>query len=308
MSTQAGHKKRINLRLIYPASGDKNITPMDGKLELKNGELRWKRYRAEKSSHNDWNHLSATTDERKAELLDALNDPDADGIICGRGGYGASDLLRHLPWDQLRALNEKILIGFSDISALHSAFFTQLSWRGIHGPMPDSLYWQNSNQNDLECLFDAISQKEPACSMTVQTGRDDRSKAQGWLFGGCLSVLTNLIGTPYLPSSFSGSILFFEDVDEPAGRVFRNLNQWIDSGLFAGVEGIVLGRFSSSTGQPELSQKLARELEKRSGIRTWSCLEFGHCTPNMPLKIGATAQINGTTFKWHHKRSPFIGS
>lgn len=308
MSAQAGHKKRVTLRLIYPASGDKNLTPMNGKLELKNGELNWKGYSREKTSQNDWKHLSGSMEERRDELVDALNDPDVDGIICGRGGYGASDILRHLPWNHLKSLNEKLLIGFSDISALHAAFFTKLSWRGIHGPMPDSLYWKNSDQDDLERLLDVISQEESSYKLTVEPASDQKSQAKGWLFGGCLSVLTNLIGTPYLPKSLTGAILFFEDVDEPAGRVFRNLNQWIDSELFTGVEGIVLGRFSSTSGQPELSKRLAIELEKRADIKVWSCLEFGHCTPNMPLKIGATAQINAKTLKWHHKRSPFIGN
>ena len=83
-----------------------------------------------------WPYASSTIETRLKSLENALFEESTDIIMCARGGYGASDLIAALNWDKLSEIKEKPIVGFSDISALHSAFYKKLGWRGIHAPMP----------------------------------------------------------------------------------------------------------------------------------------------------------------------------
>ncbi|MBF0440357.1 MAG: LD-carboxypeptidase, partial [Oligoflexales bacterium] len=143
---------------------------------------------------------------RKEHLLRAVMESDSDVILCARGGYGASDLLPFLPWNDLKSVRQKPIIGFSDISALHSAFFTKLSWKGIHGPMPSTSYWLSDPiGKDILNLLNIINSSNPEGQLALKNRSSEiKSNIIGWLFGGCLSVLTNLIGTPYFPASLKG--------------------------------------------------------------------------------------------------------
>lgn len=300
-----------NLRLIYPASKHDSKSTLPESYNLKNGQLRFNH--KERSAVPNWEHLAAPLDVRLNELIEALHDEEADAIICGRGGYGASDLLIHLPWEQLRSIRPKLLIGFSDISALHSAFYTKLGWPGLHGPMPATSYWGEHPDLDLPLLLEVI--KNPTAelrlkvSLLASTDDEDHSAITGTLFGGCLSVLSNLIGTPFFPFNLAGSIVFWEDIDEPVGRIFRHINQWIQSGSLHGVQAIVLGRFTSSSKDRYQEIDLAKfsdDLMQRTGVQVFSCPEFGHCSPNLPLMVGGQASIEKNQLLW--KRSPYHGS
>ena len=234
-------------------------------------------------------------------------------VLCARGGYGASDVLPLLPWDQLRknAATPKLLIGFSDTSALHSALWRQLGWVGLHGPMPATTLWpEGAIENrqispDIGHLLELVSGQALGGGITLQgvaphpggQGAPTSRVLEGWLFGGCFSVLTNLIGTPYLPESFEGAILFFEDIGEHPARLARFVNQWEQAGLLRGVRAIVWGSLTQ-LGQniPDCAPCVYSELTRRvGGIPTFHSSEFGHVAPNWPLGIGTRARIARTT-------------
>ncbi|MFW7378203.1 MAG: S66 peptidase family protein [Oligoflexus sp.] len=295
--------RAINLRLIYPASKDKEDTSVTRKIELKNGSLQLNRLCLPTPS--PWQHLSASLADRLQELIEAIESDEHVAIICGRGGYGASDLLPHLPWERWQNRPGKLIIGFSDISALHAAFYTKLGWPGLHAPMPATNYWSEHPESDLPLLYQALTQPELPIGISLQGNNAVSTGHQGTLFGGCLSVLTNLIGTPYLPSSLARHILFWEDIDEPMGRIFRNVNQWQQSGVLAGVEAIILGQFTLKQNILDLPM-LADEISQRTGIAVYTSLDFGHCSPNMPLMIGGQAEIINHQLIW--KRSLLHGT
>jgi muramoyltetrapeptide carboxypeptidase len=222
-----------------------------------------------------------------------LNTPDAQVVFAGRGGYGASDLLPLIPWEKLKGLAPRCLVGFSDITALHSAFWTKLGWSGLHGPMVGSPLWGLNSSEDIAALLSLIEHGQPPRGMLrispcARAATDSRKALKGWLFGGCFSVLTNLIGTPYLPASLAGAILLFEDTGENCGRLLRYWNQWLQSGLLQGVEGVVWGRFTQLEGTVSEGETRA-ELSRRSPLPCWTSEDFGHCSPNFPFLIGATA-------------------
>ena len=234
------------------------------------------------------------TAERSSRLSQALHG-DCDYVLPSIGGYGASDLIRMLNWDLLDDQNPKIVIGFSDISALQIALYTRLGWPALSGPMPGSRLWDKAPEIDL--LLSMLSQGRPWTNEIKLDSSIQADLISGIILGGCLSVLTNLIGTPYLPSSLDGNILFFEDRNENAGRILRYWNQWLDSGSLNSVSAIVLGRFNDLS--PDRDKVwLHQRLLERTACPVFVSEDFGHDGPNFPIAIGAYAEIFSNTLRW----------
>lgn len=248
-----------------------------------------------------WPFTAGSEASRLAQLSDALLDPDVDIILSARGGYGASDLLPHLPWAQLKNAKEKLLIGFSDVSALHSALFTKLEWTCIHGPMPGTQLWRENDPRDVECLIQLMHGSRDAVEIPLTVlNQNIPFTMNGWSYGGCLSVLTNLIGTAYFPRTLWGSILFLEDIGEHPARIIRFINQWSQSKALHGVKAIVLGRFAGCEVKDICDEDgLRSEIARRLDIPVYSTNLFGHCAPNWPLPIGLPVEIKDGTLRWN---------
>ena len=231
-------------------------------------------------------------------LSSALSDPESAYVLAARGGYGASDLLRYLDWSALSSLPKTVVVGFSDISALQVALYAQLGWPAIHGPMPGSSLW--SNGPDVDCLVRLLSSPRPwnsAIGVSPFGSSSTDTTVQGTLIGGCLSVLSALIGTPYFPKTLQGHILFLEDTHETAERVLRFWNQWLDCDLVAGLAAVVVGRFTDLSGGHD-EEWLVTRLAERCTVPLFRSPDFGHISPNHPLVIGADARINGGVLNW----------
>jgi muramoyltetrapeptide carboxypeptidase len=219
-------------------------------------------------------------------------------LLSARGGYGVSELMSQLDWQALAQNPAKVLIGFSDVSALQSAFFTRLGWPSLHAPMPGSPLWQGGA--DVVELMDLLSAKRPWRGEfeVAPLGEPADIEYQGVLFGGCLSVLSNLVGTPNLPSDLSGHVLFFEDTGESAPRLLRYWRQWLDSGLLKGVTAVVFGRFTHMGSAVDAEAWVLSELAARTPCPVFSSCDFGHVTPNRPIALGAKAKIEGNRLAW----------
>ena len=231
-------------------------------------------------------------------LSSVLFDSESSYVLAARGGYGASDLLRCLNWSALSSLPKTIVIGFSDISALQVALYARLGWPAIHGPMPGSSLW--SNGSDVDCLLRLLSSARPwnsAISVSPFGSSSTDTVVQGTLIGGCLSVLSALIGTPYFPKTLQGHILFLEDTHETAERILRFWNQWLDCDLVADLAAVVLGRFTDLSGEHD-EEWLVTRLAERCTVPLFRSPDFGHISPNHPLMIGADARINDGILEW----------
>ena len=112
-------------------------------------------------------------------------------------------------------------------------------------------------------------------------------------------MLSSLVGTPNLPSDLSGHILFFEDTGESAPRLLRYWRQWLDSGLLKGVSAVVFGRFTEMGSMTEADSWAVTELAARTPCPVFSSRDFGHVTPNLPLAIGAQAEIRHDRLLWN---------
>lgn len=192
-------------------------------------------------------HLAGTDAERAGDLNAMFADKDVKAIICARGGSGAARLLPLLDYDAIRR-NPKVLLGYSDITALHSAIGSQTGLVTFHGPI-GSGSWNRFNVDQFQRVFfnRELMQYQNAADIGDElVQRRNRTvtitggKARGELAGGNLSVLVALAGSPYLPD-FSGKILFLEDVSEAPYRIDRMFSTLKLMGVLDQIAGVIFG-------------------------------------------------------------------
>ncbi len=237
--------------------------------------------------------------QRAQMLTQSLLSGGVDYVMAARGGYGASDLLPHLDWAELSKVSPRLLIGFSDVTALQAALKARLNWPALHGPMPGSPSWcEDVAADEMVAMLAAGAPFSGEIVLESPKGQATPEIITGELFGGCLSVLTNLIGTPDLPAPGPERILFLEDINERPERVLRCWNQWREAGQFDGVRAVVLGQFlglESEACEAWLVERLCERIE----CPVFVSREFGHGIPNRPIAIGVLAAIQQGTLLLH---------
>lgn len=237
-------------------------------------------------------YLAAPDALRLRTLNDALRRTDVHAILCVRGGYGALRLLPQVDYTAARR-HPKLLVGYSDITALQWALYAKAGWKSLSGPVLTE--WDQLDAPAIDCFRTLVEGGRPdtLCGpdetplQPLRTGT-----AEGPLLGGNLAVLTRLIGTPYWPS-LDGALLFLEDVGEAPYRIDRMLAHLALVGVLDALGGVVLGRFSTSTvNGPSLT--LDEVFDDYFGDRSYPVatgLAYGHCMPRALLPIGTRAQL-----------------
>ena len=192
-------------------------------------------------------HLAGTDAQRAGDLNSMFADKTIKAIVCTRGGSGAARLLPLLDYDSIRR-NPKVLLGYSDITALHSAIHAKTGLVTFHGQI-GSGSWNKFNVDQFQRVL--LDRELVEYRNKIELGdelvpRQNRTitlrggKARGELVGGNLTVLTALAGSPYLPD-FSGKILFLEDVGEAPYRVDRMFSTLKLMGALDKLAGFIFG-------------------------------------------------------------------
>ncbi len=232
-------------------------------------------------------YLAGSDRERARELARAMSDPGVGAVLAARGGYGSSRLLPLLDLDSL-ARSDRLLIGFSDLTGL----LNPLAQRGlitVHGPTLTQLP-----------RLDQASRRDLARLLTGRRSWPARlegrglvpGRARGRLWGGNLSLLCHLLGTPHMPR-LAGGILLLEDTNEPPYRLDRMLWQLRLAGVLDQVAGLALGWLGRQRPlAPEQEEILARDLVPL-GIPLVAALPLGHGPANRCLPLGAWAELDG---------------
>ncbi len=230
----------------------------------------------------------AGSDQQRADLLNQLfADPDIDGIICARGGYGAMRLLPLLDADAI-ARHPKVFVGFSDITVLLDFLVQRCRMVAFHGPTVTTLGKADPSARDRFRL--ALSSPEPlsiaaASSRVIQSGI-----AEGRFFCGNLTLFCHLTGTPFQPD-FSGGILLIEDRGEAPYRIDRMLTQMRMAGCFDGLAGLALGAFSDC-GSVDAIHRIVADRLSGLDLPILAGFEVGHETVNMTLPVGLPVQLD----------------
>ncbi|MEV0896070.1 LD-carboxypeptidase [Actinoplanes sp. NPDC049802] len=186
-------------------------------------------------------YLSGTDDERLTDLNDALRDPLVRGVLCLRGGYGTQRIVDRVDFVAVRA-DPKLVIGFSDITALHVALWCEAGLASVHGPTGGTL------RDTLDCPTTAAARHAvmTAEPVVVVAGDDPvrwPGRAGGVLLGGNLTLLASTAGTRHR-LGLAGAILLIEEVNEEPYRIDRSLTQLKRAGWLDGLAGVAVGRFT----------------------------------------------------------------
>ena len=250
-----------------------------------------------------YGYLAGKDEDRAADVNAMFADPEVRAVFAVRGGWGCARILPHLDFATIRT-NPKLLIGFSDITALHMAFAARAGFTTIHGPNAASSWpqfsWDAFRAIAFEGATPTLINPRPKEDRLVPLGGRIRTfgagRASGRLLGGNLTVLAAMVGTGWLPD-FAGAILFLEDVDEAPYRIDRMLTQLAQTGILGKVAGVVFGQCTScsarepSYGGFTLSQVLQQHFGAL-GVPAFQGAAIGHVASQFSLPLGVRAEID----------------
>lgn len=238
-------------------------------------------------------YLAGNDDHRAGELNQLLRDPDVRAIIPAQGGYGITRILDRLDAAALRD-DPKIIVGFSDATALLCWAYRAAGIRSVHGPMVASLAERSPSQQ--QHMLDLLEGKELPSPIPCDTigafEASTRGLLDGPLLGGNLTLLSALIGTSS-QIRFDGALLFFEEIDKLPSTVDRLLTHLHSAGALAGAKAALLGDLP---GCAAISEPAALEVvcERMAsfGIPLLAGVPVGHGTDNLALPFGARASVD----------------
>lgn len=252
-------------------------------------------YDAVLSSHARGKHppyFSGTVEQRLADLHQAFADPAVAAMICTRGGYGSSYLLDGLDLDLIRS-HPKPFFGYSDLTSLQTWLLDRLGLVAFHGPMAAADFYLENGVH-LPSFHAAISGQ----LVSVDAGQGIRAlrpgRARGVLYGGCLSILTAALGTPYAPQT-EGKLLFLEDRGAKPYQIDRMLRHMILAGKFEGVRGFIFGEMldcASPGAAPNLLEEVILRVLEPFSVPMAIGLRSGHVSQAcVTLPLGLEAEL-----------------
>lgn len=291
--------------LVCPAS-----RPFDpGKIAQSQQWLEAEGYRVIVGKHvlKRYGNFAGTDEERLEDFHEAWANPDVKALICERGGNGASRLLPSIDYNLIRA-NPKLLIGYSDITALHLAIHKMTGLITLHGPVAmDACSTRYSyeqftraltSREPLGDILDPVPDKPfpptyPPFRAVVREGQ-----ASGQLVGGNLTLIMETMGTPYEMET-EGKILFLEDLNEEPHFYDAYFTQLWQSGKLHAAAGIIVGHCASSEPRGTFISNFSLEdlVEQHMGnlgIPVVYGMRIGHTPDQCVLPVGALATLNAT--------------
>lgn len=249
-------------------------------------------------------YLAGADKDRAADINQFFSDDSIKAVLPIRGGWGSSRVLPHLDYESIRR-NPKVLVGYSDITALHMAIQSKTGLTTFHGPNGMGRWDAWSLDYFTRVLFNAevVTFENPVSLSDLNTLAQIENRVQtitpgtarGRIIGGNLTVLTAIMGSPFVPS-FDGAILFLEDVGEDLYRVDRMFTQLKLAGALDRIRGFVFGTCSEcgpgeGFGSLTLEEIFADHITPL-GVPSWFGAMIGHATPQWTVPVGVEAEID----------------
>ncbi len=274
----------MHIRIISP-SGVIDPSFIDGAAT----RLRAWGYIVSEGAHarDAWGRFAGTDEHRLADIVDAINDPEVDLILCSRGGYGLQRIIDRVP------PITKPLIGFSDITALHQAAGLNAQ-PTLHAIMCKHIATLPEDSEPILALRKALAGE--TLNYRWQSHPLNRfGKACAPIIGGNLSVLYGLQATPYSLPAAQRSILLIEDIAERHYHIDRMMRNLRMSGVLANISGLIVGQFSDCDDDPLMSQTVYQTIKEAVADYDYPLIfdaPVGHVERNMPLWIHGHTTID----------------
>jgi muramoyltetrapeptide carboxypeptidase len=278
--------------MITPASNVPNPEESYAKLD-RNMQAIGLKVRFGDNVRKHGGYIAGPEDGRAADLHSMFADPAIKAVFCIRGGYGSPQLLDRIDYQLIRR-NPKVFLGYSDITALHLAIHQKTGLVTFHG----AAWNRELTPFTMEHLKRVLFQREPVGKIPVAPTHTVKAlipgKARGRLTGGNLSLITNLLGTPYEIQT-RGAILCVEDVGEDPYRIDRMFTQLRLAGKLDGIAGLVWGECHncvSKTAPPYLMTEVYDRILSKLKCPVLTGLQFGHTDDQAALPYGVMAELD----------------
>lgn len=240
----------------------------------------------------DVNQYSGTDEERATDLQYFLDDPETKAIFCARGGYGTMRIIDRLDFTKFKQ-HPKWIVGYSDITVLHSHVHTNCNIASMHATMPINFKLDLFSTETLRKALMGINLSYKTENKTTVANRP--GNAEGILVGGNLSLLYAMLHSDS-DIDTDGKILFLEDLDEYLYHIDRMILSMKRAGKFRGLKGLIIGGMSLMRDNEILFGKDAEEIiaEHIEEYDFPVCYGFpaGHDIENYALPFGTSVYMN----------------
>ncbi len=292
-------KEGDTIGLIAPGSA---FSKEAYKRTLENIESLELKYKNAKNLFKSYGYVAGTDKERIDDIHEMFDDKEVDAVWCVRGGYGTTRIIEDLDYKLIKN-NPKIIVGYSDITALLQAINSRTGLITFHGPVGASeltpytleqfrkVLFENKAKVRIPIYKDLENEDQAFHPSIVVKGR-----MWGELIGGNLSLLSALSGTKF-NLRLKDRIVFIEDVGEKPYRIDRMLTQLVNSTDINNAAGILLGIFNDCDVKPgtEGTLRLLDTLKDRLeplGIPVFYGFSFGHIKNMCTLPVGIKAEFD----------------
>lgn len=251
------------------------------------------RVKAGNTLGGQFNYFSGTDEQRLEDIHQMLDDDSVKAILCGRGGYGVGRIIDRINFKKFKR-NPKWIIGYSDITVLHSHIFNNFKIATLHSPMAAAFNDGEYKNEYIQSMLPVLQGEKLKYSCEVDMF-NNTGTAKGILVGGNLSLLAHLIGTPS-DINTRGKILFVEDVGEYIYNIDRMLYQLKRSGKFNDLKGLIIGNFTETKDTVIPFGKdvyeVIYDVTKEYNYPVCFGFPVGHTRENYVLKVGAQYKLH----------------
>jgi muramoyltetrapeptide carboxypeptidase len=230
---------------------------------------------------------------RADDIHTMFTDSDVDAILCARGGWGSLRLLNKLDYKLINN-NRKLLVGYSDITSLQLVFWKELSLPSLSGPMAAVEMSTTIDPFTGKHFWSQLLKEKETYSFKLNANSIHpliQGKASGTLIGGCLSMITAQLASPYSPD-YTDAILFIEDINESLYKIDRHLAQLLHAGVLEKIGGFIIGNFINYDNDSAALYALFKEYLSDFGYPVIANFPYGHSPRKISLPIGASCTID----------------